>query len=63
MRIHVYPLFTTRTLSGVTYVIFKADVPSVSVYESVTFLAFEPLLTDCFQMFFVTKLGFESPIA
>ena len=63
MCIHIYPLFTARTLSGVTYVVFKADVPSVSVYESVTFLAFEPLLTDCFQMVVVTKLGFESPIA
>ena len=63
MCIHVYPLFTTRTLSGVTYVVFKADVPSVSVYEPITFLAFEPLLTDCFQMVLVTKLGFESPIA
>ena len=63
MRIHVYPLFTTRTLSGVTNVVFKADVPSVSVYESVTFFALEPLLADCFQMFFVTKFGFESPIA
>ena len=63
MRIHVYPLFATRTLSGVTNVVFRADVPSVSVYESVTLFAFEPLLTDYFQMFFVTKLGFESPIA
>ena len=63
MRIHVYPLFTTRTLSGVTNVVFKADVPSVSVYEPITLHAFEPLLADCFLMFVVTKLGFESPIA
>ena len=63
MCIHVYPLFTTRTFSGVTYVILKADVPSVSDYESVTFLALKPLLADCFQMVVVTKLGFESPIA
>ena len=63
MCIHVYPLFTTRTFSGVTYVVFKADVSSVSVYESVTLFAFEPLLADCFQMVLVTKLGFESPIA
>ena len=51
------------TLSGVTYVVFKADVPSVSVYESVTFLAFEPLLADSFQMVVVANFGFESPIA
>ena len=63
MRIHVYPLFATMTLSGVTYVVFKANISSVSVYESVTFFAFEPLLADCFQMVLVTKLGFESPIA
>ena len=63
MCIHVYPLFTTRTFSGVTYVVFKADVPSVSVYESVTFFTFEPLLTDCFQVVVITELGFESPIA
>ena len=63
MCIHVYPLFTTRTFSGVTYVVFKADVSSVSVYKPITLFAFEPLLADCFQMFFVTKLGFESPIA
>ena len=63
MCIHVYPLFATRTFPGVTYVVFKADVPSVSVYESVTFLAFEPLLTHRFQVVIVTKLGFESPIA
>ena len=63
MRIHVYPLFATRTLSGVTNVVFEADVPSVSVYKPITFFAFEPLLADCFQMVLVTKLGFESPIA
>ena len=63
MRIHVYPLFTTRTFSGVTYMVFEADVSSVSIYESVTFLAFEPLLADSFQMVVVAKLGFESPIA
>ena len=63
MCIHVYPLFTTRTFSGVTYVVFKADVPSVSVYKPITFFAFEPLLADCFQVVVVTKLGFESPIA
>ena len=63
MCIHVHPLFTARTLSGVTYVVFKADVSSVSVYESVTLFTFEPLLADCFQMVLVTKLGFESPIA
>ena len=63
MCIHVYPLFATRTLSGVTNVVFKADVPSVSVYKPITFFAFEPLLADCFQMVLVTKLGFESPIA
>ena len=63
MRIHVYPLFTTRTFSGVTYMVFEADVSSVSIYESVTFLAFEPLLADSFQMVVVTKLGFKSPIA
>tara|TARA_B100000524_G_scaffold165833_1_gene84706 strand:+ start:387 stop:578 length:192 start_codon:yes stop_codon:yes gene_type:complete len=63
MCIHIYPLFTTRTLSGVTYVVFEADVPSVSVYKPITFFAFEPLLADCFQMVLVTKLGFESPIA
>ena len=63
MCIHVYPLFTTRTLSGVTYVIFKANISSVSVYEPITLFAFEPLLADCFQMVLVTKLGFESPIA
>ena len=63
MCIHVYPLFATRTLSGVTYVVFKANISSVSVYEPITFLAFEPLLTDCFQVVVVTKLGFESPIA
>ena len=63
MRIHVYPLFTTRTFSGVTYVILKENISSVSVYEPVTFLAFEPLPADCFQVVVVTKLGFESPIA
>ena len=63
MRIHVYPLFTTRTLSDVTNVVFEADVPSVSVYKPITLFTLETLLTDCFQMFFVTKLGFESPIA
>jgi len=63
MRIHVYPLFTTRTFSGVTYMVFEADVSSVSIYESVTFLVFEPLLADSFQMVVVTKLGFKSPIA
>ena len=63
MCIHVYPLFTTRTFSGVTYVVFKADVSSVSVYESVTLFTFEPLLTDCFQVVVITELGFESPIA
>ena len=63
MCIHVYPLFTARTLSGVTYVVFKANISSVSVYEPITFLAFEPLLTDCFPVVVVTKLGFESPIA
>ena len=63
MCIHVYPLFTTRTLSGVTYVVFKANISSVPVYKPITFLAFEPLLTDCFQVVVVTKLGFESPIA
>ena len=63
MRIHVYPLFTTRTFSGVTYVVFKANLSSVSVYAPITLLAFEPLLTDCFQVVVVTKLGFESPIA
>ena len=63
MRIHVYPLFTTRTFSGVTYVVFKADVSSVSVYEPITFLAFEPLLTHRFQMVVVAKSGFETPIA
>ena len=63
MCIHVYPLFTTRTLSGVTYVVFEADVPSVSVYKPITFFALKPLLADCFQVVVVTKLGFESPIA
>ena len=63
MCIHIYPLFATRTLSGVTNVVFKADVPSVSVYEPITLFTFEPLLTDCFQVVVVTKLGFESPIA
>ena len=63
MCIHVYPLFTARTLSGVANVVFKANISSVSVYEPITFLAFEPLLTDCFQVVVVTKLGFESPIA
>ena len=63
MCIHIYPLFTARTLSGVTNVVFKADVPSVSVYESITLFAFKPLLADCFQVVLVTKLGFESPIA
>ena len=63
MRIHVHPLFTARTFSGVTYVVFEADVPSVSVYKPITLFAFEPLLADCFQMVLVTKLGFESPIA
>jgi hypothetical protein len=63
MCIHIYPLFTARTLSGVTYVVFEADVPSVSVYKPITFFALEPLLTDCFQVVLVTKLGFESPIA
>ena len=63
MCIHVYPLFTAGTLSGVTYVVFKADVSSVSVYESVTLFTFEPLLTDCFQVVVITELGFESPIA
>ena len=63
MCIHVYPLFTTRTFSGVPYVVFKADGSSGSVYESVTLFTFEPLLTDCFQVVVVTKLGFESPIA
>ena len=63
MCIHVYPLFATRTLSGVTYVVFKADVPSVSVYEPITLFTLKPLLADCFQMVLVTKLGFESPIA
>ena len=51
------------TLSGVTYVVFEADVPSVSVYKPITLFTFEPLLADCFQMVLVTKLGFESPIA
>ena len=60
MCIHVYPLFTTRTFSGVTYVVFKANISSVSVYEPVTL---KPLLADCFQVVVVTKLGFESPIA
>ena len=63
MCIHIYPLFTARTLSGVTYVVFEADVPSVSVYKPITLFTFEPLLADCFQMVVVTKLGFESPIA
>ena len=63
MCIHVYPLFTTRTLSGVTNVVFETDVPSVSVYEPITLFTFEPLLADCFQVVVVTKLGFESPIA
>ena len=63
MCIHVHPLFATMTLSGVTYVVFKADVSSVSVYESVTLFTFEPLLTDCFQVVVITELGFESPIA
>ena len=63
MRIHVYPLFTTRTLSGVTNVVFEANISPVSVYEPITLFAFEPLLADCFQMVLVTKLGFESPIA
>ena len=63
MCIHVYPLFTTRTFSGVTYVVFKANISSVSVYESVTLFTFEPLLTDCFQVVVITKLGFESPMA
>ena len=63
MCIHVYPLFATRTFSGVTYVVFEADVPSVSIYKPITFFAFEPLLADCFQVVVVTKLGFESPIA
>ena len=63
MRIHVYPLFATRTLSGVTNVVFKADVPSVSVYEPITLFTLEPLLTDRFQVVVVTKFGFESPIA
>ena len=63
MRIHVYPLFTTRTFSGVTYMIFKANISSVSVYEPITLFALKPLLADCFQVVVVTKLGFESPIA
>ena len=63
MCIHIYPLFTARTLSGVTYVVFEADIPSVSVYKPITFFAFEPLLTDRFQVVVVTKFGFESPIA
>ena len=63
MCIYIYPLFTTRTLSGVTNVVFEADVPSVSVYEPITLFTFEPLLADCFQVVVVTKLGFESPIA
>ena len=63
MCIHIYPLFTTRTLSGVTHMVFKGNISSVSVYEPVTFLAFEPLPADCFQVVVVTKLGFESPIA
>ena len=63
MCIHIYPLFATRTLSGVTYVVFKADVASVSVYEHITLFTFKPLLTDCFQVVVITELGFESPIA
>ena len=63
MCIHIYPLFTARTLSGVTYVILKANISSVSVYEPITLFALKPLLADCFQMVLVTKLGFESPIA
>ena len=63
MRIHVYPLFTTRTLSGVTHMVFKGNISSVSVYEPITLFALKPLLADCFQMVVVTKLGFESPIA
>ena len=63
MCIHIYPLFTARTLSGVKYVVFEADVPSVSVYKPITLFAFEPLLADCFQVVVVTKFGFESPIA
>ena len=63
MCIHVYPLFTAGTLSGVANVVFKANISSVSVYEPITLFTFEPLLADCFQMVLVTKLGFESPIA
>ena len=63
MCIHVYPLFATRTLSGVTYMIFEEDSSSVSVYEPITLFALKPLLADCFQVVVVTKLGFESPIA
>ena len=63
MRIHVYPLFATRTLSGIANVVFKANISSVSVYEPITLFTFEPLLADCFQMVLITKLGFESPIA
>ena len=63
MCIHVYPLFATRTFSGVTYMVFEANISSVSVYEPITLLALKPLLADCFQVVVVTKLGFESPIA
>ena len=60
MRIHVYPLFTTRTLSGVTHMVFK-ETFSVSSWADHTFCT-QPLLADCFQMV-VNKAWTESPIA